>query len=73
MMKTFLASMQAMSIIILRQLVFNRINLKTAMVDTVSVSTDNCAKIAVYVNIVSDIVMAKHNITQSSISIGDHQ
>ena len=50
--------MQAMSIIILRQLVFNRINLKTAMVDTVSVSTDNCAKIAVYVNIVSDIVMA---------------
>ncbi|OAV63392.1 hypothetical protein Barb6_03771 [Bacteroidales bacterium Barb6] len=66
-------SVQAMPVVVLRQLVFLPVQREFALRDTVSEATNQGTVIPVGSQIIPDIVVAQHHIRQLSIPVRHHQ
>ncbi|EJW96102.1 hypothetical protein EVA_15791 [gut metagenome] len=72
-MITFWTTMQAVAIVVLRQLILITIKLELAIGDTVAVSTDQSTIIHVWIShILIDVIIAQHHVCHLSILIWNH-
>ena len=72
-MEAFLSSVQTMSEVIFRQIIFNAIEGKLPFVDTVSIAAYKRTKIIVDVSIIRYQVVPEHYIAQFTVFIRDHK
>ena len=65
-------AMQAVTVIILRQLILSTVQSKSTLVDTVSITADACSEVRRLADIILNRIEAEHYITHLSVLVGYH-
>ena len=71
-LKPFRATMQAMAVVILRQLIFNAVQCEFTLIDTISITTDAGTKIRRFADIILNRIESQNYILHLSVFIGNH-
>ena len=65
-----ISSVQAVPVVVLRQLVFLAVECEPSVGNAVAVSSDECSEVAVYVHIVGQRVVSEHHVAHLSVAVG---
>ena len=71
-LETFRTAVQAMAVVILRQLIFHTIQCEASLINTIGISSDTCSEIRRIFDVVLYGIKAQYHILHVSILVGNH-